>query len=165
MVKQKSHKVAAAEAQAAKDKQFKAFHQELGLLLDKDGEEPAPSTPQKAATWRPVVQSPQQRDGGAPANMLPRWIWTHPSWFQYPRSPPHLLSLSPTHPGWWFRMRGAPSCLYLLPCLAFHTLNTFPTGQAVIKLGIWRQAPHLPVQCWTWILWQWRGQAGLQRIL
>ncbi len=48
MVKQKSHKAAAAAAQATKDKQFKAFQQELGLLLDKDRVELTPSTLQKA---------------------------------------------------------------------------------------------------------------------
>jgi hypothetical protein len=55
MVKQKGYKVAAAAARSAKDMQLKALQQEMGLSSDKDGEELAPSTPQKAATWRPVV--------------------------------------------------------------------------------------------------------------
>jgi hypothetical protein len=55
----RSHKAAAAAAQAAKDRQFKAFQEDLGFLLDNDGEASAPSTPQKAAAWRPVAQSPQ----------------------------------------------------------------------------------------------------------
>jgi hypothetical protein len=50
MVKQKGHKVAAAAARATKDRHFKALQQEMGLLLDEDGEESheaklAPSTP------------------------------------------------------------------------------------------------------------------------
>jgi hypothetical protein len=48
----RSHKAAAAAAaavQAAKYRQFKAFQEELGLLLDNDGEALAPSTSQKAA--------------------------------------------------------------------------------------------------------------------
>jgi hypothetical protein len=64
MVERKNHKAAAAAAQADKDKQFKAFQQEPGLLLDEDGEELAPSTPQKAAARHPVVQSTQQCDWG-----------------------------------------------------------------------------------------------------
>jgi hypothetical protein len=55
MAKQRAHKKAVAAAQAAKDRQFKAYQQELGLLVNKDGEELAPSTPQKAAAWCPVV--------------------------------------------------------------------------------------------------------------
>jgi hypothetical protein len=61
----RSRKAVAAAAQAAKDRQFRVFQEELGLSLDNDGEALAPSTPQKAAAWRPVAQSPQQRDGGA----------------------------------------------------------------------------------------------------
>jgi hypothetical protein len=50
MVKQKGCKVVAAVARTAKDVQFKALQQEMGLLLDEDGEEEreaklAPSTP------------------------------------------------------------------------------------------------------------------------
>ncbi len=62
----RSLKAAAAAAQAEKDRKFRAFQEELGLSLDDDGEALAPSTPQKAAAWRPVAQSPQQRKDGAP---------------------------------------------------------------------------------------------------
>jgi hypothetical protein len=51
----RSLKAAAAAAQAAKDRRFRAFQEELGLSLDDNGKELAPSTPQKAAAWRPVV--------------------------------------------------------------------------------------------------------------
>jgi hypothetical protein len=54
----RAHKAGAAAAQANKDRQFKVYQQELGLLSDNDGEESALSTPQKAAAWQPVVQSP-----------------------------------------------------------------------------------------------------------
>jgi hypothetical protein len=87
MVKQKAHKAAAAAAQAAKDIQFKAFQQELGLLLDNDGKESAPSTPQKAAARRPVVRSPQQHDGGHKGNKLLRWNQTPLPLPRYPLSP------------------------------------------------------------------------------
>ncbi len=39
MAKQMAHKAAAAAERAEKDRQFKAYQKELGLLLDKDGEE------------------------------------------------------------------------------------------------------------------------------
>jgi hypothetical protein len=48
-------KAVAASAQAAKDRQFRAFQEELGLSLDNDGEALASSTPQKAAAQRPVA--------------------------------------------------------------------------------------------------------------
>ncbi len=51
----RSLKALAVAAQAAKDKCFRAFQEELGLTLDNNGEELAPSTPQKAVAWRPVV--------------------------------------------------------------------------------------------------------------
>jgi hypothetical protein len=51
----RSHKAAAAAAQAAKDRQFKASQEELGFLSNDDGEASAPSTPQKAAAWRLVA--------------------------------------------------------------------------------------------------------------
>ncbi len=93
MVKQKSHKAAAAVAQATKDKQFKAFQQELRLSSDKDGEELAPSTPQMAAAQHPVVQSPQKRDGGAPGKHAAQ-VDQDPSFLvPIPTLPPHLLSL------------------------------------------------------------------------
>jgi hypothetical protein len=51
----RSLKAVAAAAQAAKDRRFRAFQEELGLSSDDDGEASAPSTPQKAAAWRPVA--------------------------------------------------------------------------------------------------------------
>jgi hypothetical protein len=51
----RSHEAAAAAAQAAKDRQFRAFQEELGLSLNNDGEALAPSIPQKAAAWRPAA--------------------------------------------------------------------------------------------------------------
>jgi hypothetical protein len=51
----RSLKAAAAAAQAAKDRQFRAFQEELGLFLDNDGEVLAPNTSQKAAVQRPVA--------------------------------------------------------------------------------------------------------------
>jgi hypothetical protein len=51
----RSLKAVAAAAQAAKDRQCRAFQEELGLYLDNDGEALAPSTPQKAATQHPVA--------------------------------------------------------------------------------------------------------------
>ncbi len=93
MMKQKGHKVPAAAARAAKDKQFKAFQQELGLLLDEDREESAPRTLQKAATWHLVVQSPQQRDGGAPGKWDPQADLDPSSLVPIPMLPLNLLSL------------------------------------------------------------------------
>jgi hypothetical protein len=43
-------KAAVAAAQAAKDRQFRAFQEELGLSSDNDGEASAPSILQKATT-------------------------------------------------------------------------------------------------------------------
>jgi hypothetical protein len=51
----RSHRAAAAAVHTTKDRQFKAFQEELGLLLDNDGEALALSTPQKAAAWCPVA--------------------------------------------------------------------------------------------------------------
>jgi hypothetical protein len=71
MVKQKGQKVVAAAARAAKDRQVKALQKGMGLLLDKDEDErdeaeSALRTPQNAAACRPVLQSLQQCEGGAP---------------------------------------------------------------------------------------------------
>jgi hypothetical protein len=68
----RSLKAAAAAAQAAKDKQFRAFQEELELSSDNDEEALAPSTPPKAAAQCTVAQSPQQREDGALANEPPR---------------------------------------------------------------------------------------------
>ncbi len=51
----RSLKAAVAAAQAAKDRQFRAFKEELGLSLDNDGESSAPSTTRKAAARRLVA--------------------------------------------------------------------------------------------------------------
>ncbi len=167
MAKQRAHKAAAAAAQAEKDRQFKAFQQELGLLLDKDGEESAPSTTQKAAARCPVVQSPQQCDGRAPGKCAAQVDPDPSALVSIPTLPPHLLTLVsnlfepvgqdirstklPVSPG----LSGFP-----------YTKSFPPAGQgAVIRLGIWHQAPHLPSQCWTLISWQWRGQVWLHGTL
>jgi hypothetical protein len=83
----RSHKEAVAAAQAAKDRQFRAFQEELGLSSDNDGEALAPSTPQKAAAWRPVARSPQQCDGGGtgetshPGGAAPLLLGPDSHWF------------------------------------------------------------------------------------
>jgi hypothetical protein len=51
----RSLKAEVAAAQAAKERQFRAFQEELELSSDNDGEASPPSTPQKAATWCPVA--------------------------------------------------------------------------------------------------------------
>jgi hypothetical protein len=51
----RSSKAAVAAAQAAKDRQSRAFQEELGLSSDNDGEALAPSTPQKSAAWHSVT--------------------------------------------------------------------------------------------------------------
>jgi hypothetical protein len=89
----RSLKAVAAAAQAAKDRQFRAFQKELGLSLDNDGELSAPSTPQKAAAWCPVAQSPQQRDGGAPGKQAAQAEPDQSSLVPIPALPPHLLML------------------------------------------------------------------------
>ena len=50
----RSIKAAAVAAQAAKDRHFRAFQEELGLSSDDDREALAQSTPQKAAAWQSV---------------------------------------------------------------------------------------------------------------
>jgi hypothetical protein len=86
----RSLKAAAVAAQAAKDRQFRAFQEDLGLSLDNDGEASAQSTPQKAAAWRPVAQSPQQCDGGAPGKQAAQ-VEPDPSpLVLIPTLPPHL---------------------------------------------------------------------------
>ncbi len=90
----RSHKAAAAAAQAAKDKQLKAFQEELGLLLDDDGEALALSTPQKDAARRPVAQSPQQGDGGAPSKSATQVDLDPSTLVLIPTLPPHLLTLA-----------------------------------------------------------------------
>jgi hypothetical protein len=89
----RSHKAAAAAAQAAKNRQFRAFQEELGLSLDDDGEALAPSTPQKAATRRPAAQSPQQREGGAPRKQAAQVEPDPSSLVPIPTLPPHLQTL------------------------------------------------------------------------
>jgi hypothetical protein len=104
MVKQKGCKVAAAAARAAKDRQFKALQQEIGLLSDKDGEEGddavlAPSTPQKAATWHLVVQSLQQCEGGAPRKQATQVDPDPSALVLILMLPPQLISLGAHYSG------------------------------------------------------------------
>jgi hypothetical protein len=51
----RSFKAGAAAAQAAKDRQFRAFQEKLGLSLDNDGKALALSAPQKAVAQLPVA--------------------------------------------------------------------------------------------------------------
>jgi hypothetical protein len=89
----RAHKAATAVARADKENEFKAYQQELGLLLDDDGEELSPSTPQQAAARCPVVQSPQQRDGGAPSKHVTQMEPDPSSSVQIPTPPTHVLTL------------------------------------------------------------------------
>jgi hypothetical protein len=95
MAKQRAHKAAAAAERAEKDREFKAYQKELEPLSDKDGEELALSTPppQKAATRRQVVQSPQQHDGGALGKRAAQVDPDPSSSVPIPTLPPHLLTL------------------------------------------------------------------------
>ncbi len=88
MVKQKGHKVVAAAARAAKNKQFKAFQQKTGLLSDKDGEESTPSTPRRQPHGDQWYNLCSRVMGVHQGNGLPRWIRTRPPWSRYPCSPP-----------------------------------------------------------------------------
>jgi hypothetical protein len=89
----RSLKAAAAAAQAVKDRQFRAFQEELGLSLDDYGEALAPSTPQNAAARRPVAQSPQQSDGGAPGKRASHVEPDPSSLVPIPTLPTHLQTL------------------------------------------------------------------------
>jgi hypothetical protein len=89
----RSLKAVAAAAQAAKDRQCRAFQEELGLSSNNDGEALAPSTPQKAAAWRPVAQSPQQCDGGAPGKQAAQVEPNPSSLILIPALLPHLQTL------------------------------------------------------------------------
>jgi hypothetical protein len=91
----RSHKAAAIAAQAAKDRQFKAFQEKLGLSLDNDGETLAPSIPHKAAARRPVAQSPQQHKDGAPGKQAAQVEPDPSSLVPIPTLPPHLQMLVP----------------------------------------------------------------------
>jgi hypothetical protein len=93
MAKQRAHKAAAIAERAEKDRQFKAYQKELGLFLDEDGEESAPSTPQKAAAQRPVVRSPQKFDGVALGKHAAQVDPDPSSSVPIPTLPPHLLTL------------------------------------------------------------------------
>jgi hypothetical protein len=89
----KSLKAVAAAAQAAKDRQFRAFQEESGLSSDNDREALAPSTLQKAAAWRPGAQSTQQHDGGAPGKQATQVEPDPSSLVPIPTLPPHLQML------------------------------------------------------------------------
>jgi hypothetical protein len=94
-----SIKAVATTAQAAKDRRFRAFQEELGLSLDDHGEASAPSTPQKAAARCPVAQSPQQRKDGAPGKEAAP-VEPNPSpLVPIPTLPPHLQTLFPNSLG------------------------------------------------------------------
>jgi hypothetical protein len=95
----RSLKAVAAAAQAAKDRRFRAFQEELGLSSDDDGEALAPSTPQKAAALRPVSQSPQQREDGALGKQAAQVEPDPSSLFPIPTLPPHLQTLVPNSLG------------------------------------------------------------------
>jgi hypothetical protein len=72
----RSLKAVAAAAQAAKDRQFRAFQKELGLSLDNDGELLAPSTPRRlphGAQWLNLLSNLM---GGHRGSKPPRWIRT-----------------------------------------------------------------------------------------
>jgi hypothetical protein len=86
-------------AQAAKNMRFRAFQEELGLSLDDDGEALAPSTPQKAAAWHPVAQSPQQHEDGAPVKRAAQVEPDPSSLVPIPTLPPHLQMLDPNSLG------------------------------------------------------------------
>ncbi len=87
MAKQRAHKAAAAAERAKKDSQFKAYQKELGLLSDKDGEDLALGTPQKAAAGTQWCKLPSNVMGGHQGNVLPRWIQTPLPLSQHPLSP------------------------------------------------------------------------------
>jgi hypothetical protein len=82
-----------AAAHAAKDRQFRAFQEELGLSPDNDGEASAPSTPQKASARHLVAQIPQQRDGGAPGKQVAQVELDPSSLVPIPNLPPYLQML------------------------------------------------------------------------
>jgi hypothetical protein len=63
--------------------------------LDNDGEALAPSTPQKAAAWHPVAQSPQQHEDGAPSKQAAQVEPDPSSLVLIPTLPPHLQTLVP----------------------------------------------------------------------
>ncbi len=69
-------------------------------MLDEDGEELAPSTPQKAATWCLVVRSPQQHDGGAPGKWAAQVDPDPSSLVPIPMLPPHSISSVAHFFGW-----------------------------------------------------------------
>ncbi len=95
----RSLKAVAAAAQAAKDRRFRAFQEELGFSLDDDGEALAPSTPQKAAARRSVAQSPQQREDAAPGKQAAQVEPDPSSLVPIPTLLPHLQSLVPNSLG------------------------------------------------------------------
>ncbi len=92
-------KTAAAAAQAAKDRRFRACQEELGLFSDNDGEALAPSTPKKAAAQHPVTHSPQQCEDGAPGKRAAQVEPDPSSWVLIPTLPPHLQTLVPNSLG------------------------------------------------------------------
>ncbi len=93
------------------------------------------------------------------ANKLPRWSRTPLPWSRFPPFPPicrlWLLTLSAQRA----RMQGVPNCWCLQARCALPASNLLPAGQgAVIRWGMWRQAPLLCSPCRTPIFRQWWEQ-------
>ncbi len=72
----RAHKAAVAAERAEKDRKFKAYQQELGLLSDNDGEEFAPSTPRRLLHGAQWFSLPSNVMGGHQGNVPPRWNQT-----------------------------------------------------------------------------------------
>jgi hypothetical protein len=162
MAKQRAHKAAVAAEGAEEDRQFKAYQKELGLLSDKDGEESALSTPQKAAARCPVVQSPQQCDGGTLGKRAAQVDPEPSSSVPIPTLPPHLLRLVSN----LLKPASQDARSTKLPVSPDPSgspyIESSPTDQeAVIRPGTWHWAPRLPSLCWTLIFQRWRGQVWL----
>jgi hypothetical protein len=143
MVKQKGHKVVVALTRATKDKQFKALQQEMGLLFDKDGEELALSTPQNTATWRPVVQSLQQHEGGTPGKQADQVDPDPFSLVPIPTSPPPFALVIRTFH--WVGGSGHKECQ--VACISFSvwlSIHQIPSPQAKKRWSVWELGAMLP---------------------
>jgi hypothetical protein len=155
----RSHKAAGAAAQAAKDRQFRAFQEEVGLSLDNNGEVLAPSTPLKAATWHPAAQSPQQRDGGALGKRAAQVEPNSSSLVPIPTLPPHLQMLVSNSLGPAGQDARSTKQLVSPDSSCSPYIKSPPRrSRAEIRRGMWRQAPRPCSPCWTPIFWQWGAQ-------
>jgi hypothetical protein len=67
----RSYKAAAAVKREEEDRRFKAYQQELGLLLDNDGEESAPSTLRRLPHGAQWLDLPSNVMGGHRGNLPP----------------------------------------------------------------------------------------------